>query len=202
MLIIKRMLVFLGLFILFFVVLGWLASNRQTCCYDSSASAEAWEDSNGNGQRDAGEQSLAGICVWSPRTREVPQESTVAKMCSETFFRTDVSGQWPAPGEEDMTFRAGAKCTDIDVFAKPPDGYVATTPLVVNGCHALFGFAQASTLPNVVNKSYLQQYEEYLHTKQTAYQLRFILQTIGLLAALTLPSAFIATKLVRTPKPK
>lgn len=203
MLIIKRMLVFLGLFILFFLVLGWLISNRPTtCCYDSAASAEAWEDLNGNGQKDAGEQSLAGVCVWMPLAREVLQENQVTQICSTTFNHTDASGQWPRSGEGYLAFRAGAKCSDIDILARPPDGYVATTPLVVNDCHALFGFAPASAGSNEVNKTYLQQYEEYIYTKQTTHELGYIAQTIGLLAVLTLPSAFIATKLVRAPKPE
>jgi hypothetical protein len=202
MLIFKRMLVFFGLFILISVILGWLVSTRQTCCYDSSASAETWIDVNGNGQRDAAEQALADVCVWSPITFEVPQENQVAELCSITSNHTDSTGQWPRRGEESHTFRAGAHCTDIDVFARPPDGYVATTPLVVNGCHARFGFAPSSTLPNAVSKSYLQEYEDYVYTKQTTYQLGYVAQVIGLFAALTVPAAILATLLVRAPKPR
>ncbi|MFN8596219.1 MAG: hypothetical protein U0559_08550 [Anaerolineae bacterium] len=199
MLIFKRVMVFICLSAVSLAVLSKIVESQQQCCFDSSTWADAWLDANANGQREHDESPLANVCVWSPISLDVPQEADVARICGDSLSLTDQTGHWPAKGQEAHSFRAGAKCTDLDVFAKPPDGYIATTPLAINGCQGAFGFVSTSAV-DVSSRNYLQEYEKHIQARQTSKQLENLLPIATLLVVVAL-CAFLSVKLVRPSKP-
>lgn len=93
--------------------------------------AQTWVDQNGNGQRDDGERALAGV----------------------TFIATDAAAGYITSDSGDphgygslFIFLAGCPDVAFDVSAKPPTGYVATTPQPIRSNYPnedepfLFGF--------------------------------------------------------------
>jgi hypothetical protein len=121
--------------------------NYRPCCGDAGASIQAWQDLNGNGKIDRGENPLPGVCAWDTYIDDMsvfPQtpytEADIDSECSFTFQQTDAKGWW---GE----FKAGGNCTELYLFALPPKGYQATTSSVVNGCDGQFGFQPIGSQP-------------------------------------------------------
>jgi hypothetical protein len=121
------------------VNIGSLKCKWAMC--DASASATAWIDQNNNGLEDAGEIPLHGVCVWfelsSPLSTNIDQTGD----CSTSSSRTDQQGVWGGG------FLPGGNCSEIYIFVKPPTGYEPTTPVMVHGCIAQFGFVPTGSVP-------------------------------------------------------
>ena len=100
---------------------------------DGVSFGEAWVDRNGNGYREPDEPWLEGVCIWDAFELQVLDEEEVTERCERS--RTDETGRWGGG------FKPGASCDEIYIYAMPPEGYQATTALVVNDCSGEFGFA-------------------------------------------------------------
>jgi hypothetical protein len=99
---------------------------------DGVASATAWLDSNADGIQNVDEKPLANVCIWHGFNPEAGLD--LDYFCkTENAYKTDENG---GLGE----FLPGAKCSDVFIFAKAPDGLQATTNLAINDCSAKFGF--------------------------------------------------------------
>jgi hypothetical protein len=114
---------------------------------DSSASVIAWVDANGNGVRDPGEKPLPGVCVYVIPSPSEPAPEQAAEFCknSDDLWTTDYLGQWPHADDKvgGINFFAGSKCSDLWILTVPPKGYEPSTPSIVNGCQADFGFRES-----------------------------------------------------------
>jgi len=56
----------------------------------------------------------------------------------------------------DGGFKPGASCDEIYIYAMPPEGYRATTPLVVNDCLGEFGFVPSQSSGDGEEEKYRQ----------------------------------------------
>jgi hypothetical protein len=95
--------------------------------------ATAWVDENGNGINDHGELPLAGVCIWSGETALAYRESS--EDCAKSENITLENGRWAG----DLYGN-----NDLYIFALPPDGYKSSTPPVVKGNDAEFGFVSSN----------------------------------------------------------
>ncbi len=122
---------------------------------DGMASAITWLDSNANGVKEAGEQNLPNVCVWSSYSLE--GGAVKSSPCNNSY--TDQQGGW---GE----FLPGGSCKEIFIFAQSPSGFHPTTDLVSNGCDARFGFVQGNVPVNhkVLNADVYSQQHNRLAT--------------------------------------
>ena len=142
----KRIALFFGLLLLASAILAGLAflyfryGVFSGGLVDSGATAVAWFDEDGDGQRDPGESPLAGVCIWAGTILSPYGEPWLLRKCAADYGYglSGASGQWPA-NRQWLPFFAGAHCSDVHIYAVSPPGYYATTPLVVNGCDAQFG---------------------------------------------------------------
>jgi hypothetical protein len=106
---------------------------------DAWTVAYAWLDEDYDGQEDDGEPPLGGVFIF-----EGPYDYELAQTICDEVTNTNDDGLWE--GE----FYAGGTCDGIIISAYPPEGYIATTPLQVDGCFGKFGFAPiipTTTLP-------------------------------------------------------
>ena len=160
---------------------------------DGSASADAWLDANGDGKRDSDEAPMAGVCVWDDLIRpELPSEAELSSICE--YSLTDDLGHWPESGNPALEFRAGADCDDILIFVKPPDGYKATTLLVVNGCHAVFGLTPSSE--SMTASDYIREYKRHYSSGDTMERL-YTIGRVAIVLGEVLLAALLTVRLVR-----
>ncbi|MBL8090476.1 MAG: hypothetical protein JNJ43_09120 [Anaerolineales bacterium] len=82
-----------------------------------------WEDSNGNGQVDAGEKPLANIPVTMINARTGSSQNT-----SSDGAKTDAEGKVTMHGIGDF----GEKCDEIIIQIKVPSDYLPTTPTEIH----------------------------------------------------------------------
>lgn len=159
---------------------------------DSSASARAWLDTNSDGYRDPSESSLENVCMWASTELERFDEESRLLLCADPDLRerliTDTEGEWGGP------FFAGACCNDVYIFAIPPEGYQATTALVVNDCFAEFGFVLAKS-PSETEQLSPMDYVLQLQRQQRRAQAFDVIKTsaivIGVLFAALIGSFVI-----------
>ena len=199
----KRLFVFIGVLASLiigslFAYGGYLAICKpwrlHLALVDADVSARAWVDTNGNGYRDVDETPLEGVCVWD-WSAQVPDDEVIAQVCDDPFHRTGDSGEWPSSEERYLTFRAGASCEDIYIFAKPPQGFEATTPIVVNSCYAEFGFAPEGSV------SHSHSYDSFLQSERLAQRRQQIAIMLAVVTAVAC-SAVVSIRAVRVGREK
>ncbi len=203
----RRVLVFIGLVglsILILVAYSLLRAPSGPCessagftdghvyLVDSMASARAWLDSNGDGIRQPAEPWLEDVCIWNHTELERFDEEMVSSLCADSDIgenlSTDENGKWSG------NLWAGACCSDIYIFAIPPEGYQATTPLVANGCLAEFGFVPAESAPTTEQFSttdYVLQLQTQQREEQVLDTVKIIAIVLGVLAAALIGSFII-----------
>jgi hypothetical protein len=115
---------------------------------DGYSSGKAWVDRNGNGHREPDEPGLAEVCIWDSFGPRMRNQEQVSEICG--MSRTDENGYW------DGGFKPGASCDEIYIYAVPPEGYRATTPLVVNDCLGEFGFVPSQSSGDGEEEKYRQ----------------------------------------------
>jgi hypothetical protein len=188
---VARIVICIGLTLVFLSIYpGWMGLLGG----DGFASADTWLDTNRNGQRDSNELPLAEVCVWgNVPFFQTSSEERLSSICEHSL--TDWRGHWPESGKSYLEFRAGANCNDILIFAKPPDGYESTTALVVNDCHAVFGFVPSSTARTSATE-YISIYEGYVRTANRKETLKRAVNIAVILVELLL-AVGISVKSVR-----
>lgn len=102
---------------------------------DGVASATTWLDSNADGIKNADEKPLTNVCIWHGFNPEVGLD--LDYFCkTRNVYNSNITDENGIFSE----FLPGAKCSDVFIFAKAPDGLQATTNLAINDCSATFGF--------------------------------------------------------------
>ena len=131
---VRSIIIFWGivaLFLLCYLIYEREISYRLFGLGDGQALATTWLDSNANGIQDPNEKPFANVFLWYGYN---PSSGNI-----KYHFSTDEQGKW---GE----FLPGGRCDEVFVFAKPPDGFRATTDLASNACDAKFGFVAKDVL--------------------------------------------------------
>lgn len=164
---------------------------------DLGVRAQAWTDINANGRRDEGELPLQDVCVWWEGGLSAPSEAELVEICGSPQWHTDSDGRWPRGGGD--VFVAGYH-QHLLVFAKPPAGYRATTPSVVDDPTAEFGFAPVdpASAPGELDSYYVRVYRDYVDSAARADQL-WQAAGIAALAGEFLLAAVAAVRWVRPP---
>ncbi len=177
-------------------LVGWfLIVFHPFVMIDGIADAIAWLDENGDGEKDPNEPPLADVCIWDEAmTPGIPTADDRSRVCTNLFYHTDDTGNWPNSDDFEWIFRPGADCNDVYIFAAPPVGYQATTPLVVNECRAEFGFAPDNVQPQNRVLGYAEQMQKYRVIKW--------LKNISIFAVIVLAAGGISTIFVRPKREK
>lgn len=124
-------------------------TESELICADGGVYVMVWEDLNSDGDHDAVEPPLEGVCIWadygSPNTAWI-KEQCKNKENSEFFTGSD--GTWSSTfmiggcgSREEVEEQMDQQCESIIVYALPPDGYVPTESQMP-GCMAGFVFAK------------------------------------------------------------
>ena len=162
--------------------------------YDSDASALAWFDSDGDGRFDFNEPLIQGVCMWASTTLRIYDQQEIVEICEDAefyeAFHTNSLGLWPYETERYMTFFAGASCNDIYIYALPPEGFNATTPLIVNGCSGAFGFAPENVSPQ--NRAL--SHEAYVERQEREGMVRLTILILSVVALIAIGSAIFVKK--------
>jgi len=186
-LVIKRIVIFVGLLMICQVM--WIVEVYHLFMpVDAVVDAVAWFDENGNGERELDESGLADVCIWE-WVLEVPDTEEISLICENPFLQTDNTGNWPNSDDYEWLFLPGADCNNVYIFANPPTGYHASTPLVVNDCYAEFGFMLENTESQDQVLAYAKQIQRWKIVKW--------LENAGILLAMIIIAGVVSISLVR-----
>ena len=158
--------------------------------HDAGANVTVWLDTNGNGKQDGDEPFLPNVCVWGGYLSDFQSLGGWQEICQDKYSLTDESGGW-------SEFYAGGTCDEIYIAAQPPKGYRPTTPLVVNGCNAEFGFAPSDPTSKIPGPDIAQ----YLQQRNTEVLLR-VIEVITGLALVIIAFRFVSKRMMSGKKPE
>jgi hypothetical protein len=154
-------------------------------CADAGVNIETYVDANGNGQKDANESGLGGVCVWVSDHIQEYTSHDIDEICGKPYQHTTDQGKWAG-----TSYVAGKRCDEAFIYAIPPNGYQPTAPLAVNYCVAKFGFISAGTAPSIQVQSpveYSHQFISLQNLKQISVILGVVLGAVIVSIAIVRP---------------